>query len=128
MVRAGIHLIPEIKPAWAYVLREQSLSLLQPSCKSHWFSNQLRELVFLVLDPRAGVPNMWFKPLTPQGGSPSPWYPSLLCPWLGSPNLIASPPFLPDSVWIFLYSLVSSLPPVSSLFSRRIAPHVDVFF
>ena len=31
---------------------KQSLSFLQPLCMSNWFSSQLRELIFLVLDPR----------------------------------------------------------------------------
>ena len=33
----------------------------------HWFSNQLREFLFLVSNPRARVPNMWLKPLIHQG-------------------------------------------------------------
>ena len=37
-------------------LHELSLVFLQPSCESHWFLNQLRGLIFLVLDPRAGPP------------------------------------------------------------------------
>ena len=45
------------------------------------------------------------------------------------PDLIATPPFLPESMWIFLYSLgcTGVFLPVSSLFSVRIAPDVDVF-
>ena len=43
-------------------LQEQSLGFLQPSGKPHIFSNQL---MFLVLNPRAGVPNMGLEPLTP---------------------------------------------------------------
>ena len=43
-------------------------------------------------------------------------------------NLIASLPFLPNSKWIFLIVLVvyESLCQPPSLFSRRIAPHLDV--
>ena len=64
-------------------LHEWSLGFLQPSCYYHWFSNQPRELVFLVLDPRAGVPNMWFELLTPQGRSLNPCNPlPHLCPLL----------------------------------------------
>lgn len=51
------------KQIYAYALQEHSLSFLQPSGKPHWFSNQLRGLVFPVLDSRAGVPKLWLKPL-----------------------------------------------------------------
>ena len=37
-----------------------------------WSSNQLRRLAFPVLEPRPGVPNMWFKQLAPKGECPSP--------------------------------------------------------
>lgn len=46
------------KKACTNILRKQSLSFLQPSCKFHWFSNQLRELIFPVLYLRAGVSYM----------------------------------------------------------------------
>ena len=45
------------------ILHEQSLDFLQPCCQSYWFSNNLRALVLPLLDPRAGGPRMWFKPL-----------------------------------------------------------------
>lgn len=51
-------------------LHEPSLGFLQPCSEPHWFSNQLRQLIFLMSDPRAGVPNIWFKPLAPQRESP----------------------------------------------------------
>ena len=38
---------------------------LQPFYRPHWFSNQLRGHVLLVLDPRAGAPNVWMEPFTP---------------------------------------------------------------
>ena len=38
---------------------------LQPFCRPHWFSNQLRGHILLVLDPRAGAPNVWMEPFTP---------------------------------------------------------------
>lgn len=46
----------------------QSLGFSEPS----WFSIQLRALVFLVLDSRAGMPDLRFEPLIPQGVSLSP--------------------------------------------------------
>ena len=52
-------------------LHRCSISFLSPSFKSHCFANQLRELVFPVLDPRAGGPKVLFEPLAPQEGSPS---------------------------------------------------------
>ena len=55
-----------------YLLQEQVFVLLgfpQASCQSQRFFNQLRELVFLVSNHRAGTPNMWFESLPPQGGS-----------------------------------------------------------
>ena len=45
-----------------------SLGFSQP----FWFSIQRRVLVFLVLDSRAGMPNLRFEPLIPQGVSLSP--------------------------------------------------------
>lgn len=52
-----------------YDLHEHRLGFLQLSCKTHWFSNQLRRLILLVPDPRAGESNMLLKLLTPQGWS-----------------------------------------------------------
>ena len=60
-------------------LHKQNLGSLQPSCKSHWFSNQPRGLVFPLSNPRVGVPNMLFKPLTPQGGTLGHDIPLLFC-------------------------------------------------
>ena len=70
-------------------LHEWNLGFFQLSCYSHCFSNQLRGLIFLVLDHRPGVPNKWFKLLTPQGRSLliplSPFNtPPLLCPLQGA--------------------------------------------
>ena len=53
-----------------------NLGFLEPSGKSHRFSNQLWRVIS-VSDPRAGVPNMLSKLLTPQGGSPSLCNPQL---------------------------------------------------
>ena len=93
--------------------------------KSHCFSNKLRELILLVLDPRSVVPNMWPEPPNLPGGSPSSWYPGGM-----GPNLIAPSPFLPNSVWIFLYSLSyrKGFLQTSSLFALRVDSHFDVFF
>ena len=52
-------------------LHKQSPSFTQPLCQSSWSSDQPRELIFLVLDPRTGVPSVWFKPFTPQGDLPA---------------------------------------------------------
>lgn len=48
---------------------------LQPSCKSHWFSNHIRRLIVLVWGFKARVSNMIFKLLTSQGGPLPLWYP-----------------------------------------------------
>lgn len=75
---------PRSRQVCTRVLREWSLNFFELSCKYYWFSNHLRGLVFLVLDPRGRVSNMWFESFMPQGGSPSPGYLShLLCPILG---------------------------------------------
>lgn len=47
------------------------------------FSNQLRGLIFLVLDARAEVPSICRKVLIPQGGSHGPGYPF---PLVGLPS------------------------------------------
>lgn len=49
-----------------HTLHEWSLGFLQPSCKSHWFLNQIRELIFPVLDPRAGPPICGLDPSIPR--------------------------------------------------------------
>ena len=91
-----LHLVPGNKQA-VQSHQERSLGFLQPSCKSHLFSNQLRELVFLMSDHRFAVSNLWFRP-------PGSWY-SLLCPLPGGPPT-TYPPFLPDSVGTFFIDLV----------------------
>lgn len=97
---------------------------------SHWFSNQLRGLVFLLLDPRARVFNMWRKL---QREALPWWYPFLFFVPIRDTghDLISFPPFLPNSLWVFLgwYSLGCRgvFLPVSSLFSVRVASHVDTF-
>lgn len=53
------------KQICACALQEWIFSFLQPSGKLHWFSKLLRELVSLVLNNRAGVPDMGSKPLVP---------------------------------------------------------------
>lgn len=75
---------------------------------------------------RVGVPSMWFELPTPWGGSLN------LCnvtPRGAGPNLIASVPFLPSSLWVFSYSLscIRVFLLVFRLFSVRIAPNIDVF-
>ena len=89
-------------------------------------------LIFLVLSPRVGVPNMWLKPLAPQGGSPSLRYPPfLLCPLLGA-WVLSWLLLLPShpTLWGFSYSLGCrrTFLPASRLFAVRVAPHVDVFW
>lgn len=65
----------------AHTLHKQTRGFLQPRCQGHWSANQLRGLILLTSDPRAGAPKMWFKPLASQGGSLRPCNPpSLLCP------------------------------------------------
>ena len=75
-----------------------------------------------MLDARAGVPNMWFKPLTPQGGSPSGDIPLLFCGPGSQPD--SSFPFLSDSCGSFFYSFCFRriFLSISSLFAERIAP------
>lgn len=41
-----------------YNLHEKSVGFLQPHCQSHSFLNQLKALIFQVLDLRPGVPSM----------------------------------------------------------------------
>lgn len=100
-------------------LHKQSLGFLEPCCQSHWFSNQVREFIFLLLDPGTRTPNMWCALLTSHGRftcNPLP----LLCPL---PRvLIASLPVLPNSKWVFLAALVvyEYLCQPPSLFSREL--------
>ena len=58
--------IPRSKQVCMHAFHEQSLAFLLHSSKSHWSSNYVKGLIALVLDPRAGVPNMWLKLLTLQ--------------------------------------------------------------
>ena len=62
-------LVPRSKQACGHILHKQILGLLQASCKSHWFSNQLRGLIFPLSGFRAWMSNMWLEVLTSQGGS-----------------------------------------------------------
>ena len=48
-------------------LREWSLGFLEP-CQSCWFSNHLKGLTFLVLNPRDREPSNWFQLVIPQEG------------------------------------------------------------
>ena len=65
-----------------------------------------------MLDPKAGGPNMWLKPLTPQDRSPLPPNPACHLPFPESPptgtgpDLMASLPFLSDSMCVFLTGMV----------------------
>lgn len=73
------------------VIQEQSLGFLQYSGKSHWFSNKLRGLIFLISDPKAGVPAKWLYLLDPQARSLRLWWsPPLLGHPLGLGILIRS--------------------------------------
>lgn len=56
----------ESKQVCAWILQEWSLSFLQPSRKLHWFPNQLRGLIFLVPDSRAGCLICGSNPSTPR--------------------------------------------------------------
>ena len=49
-----------------HTLHEWNHGLLQPSCTSHWFLNQIRGLIFLVLDPRVGAPIRGLDPSVPR--------------------------------------------------------------
>lgn len=85
------------------------LGFLLLLCQSHWFSNQLRRLDFLVLDHKAGVPHLWFKLLTPLVESVDPGIPPPLCHLLGTQVLtwfflFLSYPTL--CLWMFLTILV----------------------
>lgn len=113
-------------------LHKSHLGFLLLLCQSHWFSNQLRRLDFLVLDHRARVPHLWFKLLTPLVESVDPGIPPPLCLLLGTQVLtwFFSFPFLPNCVSVDVsYSLGCRrlFLPVSNLFSMRIALHVEVF-
>ena len=68
---------------------EWRVGFLQPSCYFHWFSNQLRGLVFPASDPWAEMPNTRLELLPPPRG-----------------HLITASPFLCESVWILLTALV----------------------
>lgn len=86
-------------------LQQVVLSFLQPSSTPPWFSHRVDGLYWMS-GSKAELPNMWFRSLNPQGDSMSLRYPCLSgsrtrCV---SPNQITSLLFLPDSVWIFLYS------------------------
>ena len=85
-------------------LQQAGLRCLQPSSNPPWFSHRIDGLVYWMSGSKAGLPNMWFRSLNPQGDSLSPQYPCLSGSHTRcvSPNQIASPLFLPDSVWIFL--------------------------
>lgn len=50
--------VPGSHQAYTCILYEQRHGFLQPSGKSHWFSNQPSELIFLVVDCRAVIPSM----------------------------------------------------------------------
>ena len=83
------------KQVCACVHWERSLGFSQPSVKPHWYSNQLRWFVFLVLDPTAGLPNILLEPITPQRGSPSLWYPPPLVSHLLGVWVLTKSPLLP---------------------------------
>ena len=79
--------------AFVHTLHEQSLGFLQPACKSHWFSNQLRGLWIAHSPGRISE-----RPMSPS----SPMSP----PRGMGPNPLTSFPFLPCSMWIDLTSSV----------------------
>lgn len=113
------------------VLHAWSLGFLQLSSKYHWFSNQLEKLIFLVLDLRAGLPNICSNIHSLGRISDHMITPSSSVSLARSMalDLIASPVFLLNSVWILLYSLDHRrvFLPISTLFSVRVALPVDVF-
>lgn len=64
-------------------LQESIPGFLQSTYKSHWFSSQLRGLIFPMSNPSLGFPIIWLQLLSLQGGSlrpcdPSPFLHSLL--------------------------------------------------
>ena len=112
-------------------LHRQNLSFLQSSCLSHWCSNQLRGLIFLVSEPRFGLPTMWLYLLTPREDLWTcviPLFTGVLyqgC-WSHLDRFSSLPTWLHTHL---SYSLDCSsvFLPVSSLFSMRTAPRVEVF-
>ena len=89
-------------------LREWSLGFLEP-CQSCWFSNHLKGLTFLVLNPRDREPSNWFQLVIPREG------PLSLCALsYSAPSLrrgrqlhrLASLPVLVSVTCIFLSPLV----------------------
>ena len=113
-------------------LHRCSISFLWPSFKSHWSSNQLRGLVLPVLDPSVGAPTCYLNPSLPRRDLQACDIPSSSrsSPTVVSPDLITSSLFLLNLGWIFLCSLCNKwiFPAISSLFSVRIASHVDAFW
>ena len=90
--------IPRSKQVCMHAFHEQSLAFLLHSSKSHWSSNYVKGLIALVLDPRAGVPNMWLKLLTLQSWILGLWHiPLLMCPLLGvqTDNFSSLPTWFP---------------------------------
>ena len=83
-------------------MKVKSVSEVTQSCLTH---GQLSGLIFPVSDPRTGVTNRW---LLCFGRVPKlmvfPFSPGFLGGNVGL-DQIASPPFLPDSMWVFLYRL-----------------------
>ena len=109
-------------------LEEQSLGFLWLSGRTSGFSNQSEGLVFLMPDPRAGMPNVGCDPLAPQEGFPACDSPS--SSWLPTrdtgPEEITSPPSKRILCVSFFISLV-----VEDLFcksSERAALYVAVVF
>lgn len=108
---------------------KQNLGFLQPCSQSHWFSNQLGKLILLVSDPRTEVANICFKLLIPQQGISQPVSSSVPPPRSVGLDLIASLPFLPDFMWIFLHSLgcKKSLPASFPFVFNENCSHIHVF-
>ena len=110
-----LYLVLGSKQVGTCALLQWSLHFLEPFYKSHWLSNQLKGLIFPLLDCKAGVPICGMKifPLSP-GKIPEPMMsPPLLCPLLG--------------VWVPSWlCLLSCFVPVFSLFSERAIPSIDV--
>ena len=74
-----LHAVTRSKQDYAHALQVWSLSFVPPSSRPHWFSNWLRGFVFLVLDPRAKVSNMWLELLLPREDLGACDIPLLLC-------------------------------------------------
>ena len=94
---------------YGYALHEKSLDFLQPSCLYPLVFSVAKEVIFPMSDPRPQCSICGLNCLVPREVIyPCHTPPPPFCvPSCGTgPNLIASLPFLRDSVWMFLTALV----------------------